>query len=217
MLKVLKPTSSFINCHKCSTSNSPPNAAISVQCVPRNIQKCFLPTELASTSLLLERWSNQFLKMRLESELAIPATLLILKIWVSQNPKVTQQKWLIFVGIWGWTSIYCIWSFWEISCSGSQTSILYYVLWEENLMQSAMTLSQSWSCYFCDTFALCMGIHRKRCWATVGSGLSPRDCPHSRKVRGEVPWCGGMITDLNAFTYSWLLHPAYIYSSINLH
>lgn len=108
MLKVLKPTSSFINCHKCSTSNSPPNAAISVQCVPRNIQKCFLPTELASTSLLLERWSNQFLKMRLESELAIPATLLILKIWVSQNPKVTQQKWLIFVGIWGWTSIYCI-------------------------------------------------------------------------------------------------------------
>ena len=108
MLKVLKPTSSFINCHKCSTSNSPPNAAISVQCVPRNIQKCFLPMELASTSLFLERWSNQFLKMRLESELAIPATLLILKIWVSQNPKVTQQKWLIFVGIWGWTSIYCI-------------------------------------------------------------------------------------------------------------
>ena len=80
MLK--EPTSSFINFQQHPTRG---DAAISVQCVLRNIQKCFLPTKLASASPLVERWSNQFPKMRLELELAIPATVLatvfILKIW----------------------------------------------------------------------------------------------------------------------------------------
>ena len=81
MLK--EPTSSFVN----SQHPTRGDAAISVQCVLRNIQKCFLPTKLASASPLVERWSNQFPKMRLELELelAISATILatvfILKIW----------------------------------------------------------------------------------------------------------------------------------------